>query len=145
MNWIKEAENKLKNYPAWKNAIKRTRADIRRLENDFVSIRSANTDGTPVQGGENQREEAMLKNIAERKELENLLQLTERKVAEVNEALAQLHPDEREILEAMVIYFRRGEMYKVEQRLHIDRSTAYRRLKPALEHFTRAFYGAIES
>ena len=145
MNWIKEAEDKLRNYAACQNAIKRTKAEIRRLESDFVSIRSATTDKTPVQGGGNTREEAMCANIAERQELENLLRTTERKVAEVKSALAQLQPEEREILEGMIIFYRRGNVEKLCEKLYIDRSTAYRRRDKALRHFGMAYYGAIET
>lgn len=145
MNWLKEGEDKLRNYAAWCSAIKRTRAEIRRLESDYTALRSAVTDGTPVQGGGNAREEAMVQNIAERQELENLLQATERKVAEVKAALAMLQPDEREVLDAMVIHFRWGDTEKVCQRLHTDRSTLYRRRDKALRRFGLAFYGAIET
>ena len=145
MNWIKEAKDKLDNYAAWCSAIKRTRAEIRRLENDYVNIRSARTDGTPVQGGGNTREEAMCANIAERQELENLLNTTEGKVAAVKEALAILSPEERDILEKMVIYYRRGNVEKVCAELHMDRSTVYRKRDKAMRHFGMAFYGAIET
>ena len=135
----------MRNLAAWQSAIKRTRAEICRLESDFVSLRSAKTDGTPVQGGGNTREDAMCANIAERQELENLLQHTERKVAEVKATLALLQPEEREILEAMVIFYRRGNVEKICEKLYIDRSTAYRRRDKALRHFGMAFYGAIET
>lgn len=145
MNWIREAEDKLRNYAAWQNAMKRTKAEIRRLESDFVSIRSANVDSTPVQGGGNSREEAMCSNIAQRQELCTLLEQTERKVAEVKETLALLQPEERDILERMVINYRRGNVEKACAELHMDRSTVYRKRDKALRHFGMAFYGAIET
>lgn len=145
MNWIREAEDKLRNYAAWQNAMKRNRAEIRRLEGDFVSIRSANVDSTPVQGGGNTREEAMCANIAHRQELGILLEQTERKVAEVKATLDLLQPEERDILERMVIYYRRGNVEKACAELHMDRSTVYRKRDKALRHFGMAFYGAIET
>ena len=145
MNWIREAEDKLRNYAAWQNAMKRTKAEIRRLESDFVSIRSANVDSTPVQGGGNTREEAMCSNIAQRQELGILLEQTARKVAEVKATLELLQPEERDILEKMVIYYRKGNVEKVCAEMHIDRSTVYRKRDKALRHFGMAFYGAIET
>ena len=145
MNWMREAEDKLRHYAAWQSAIKRTKAEVRRLEEDFVTIRSANTDKTPVQGGGNTREEAMCANIAERQELETLLQTTERKVAEVKKTLELLQPEERAILDAMIINYRRGNVDKVCRELHIERATAYRRRDKALRAFGMAYYGAIET
>lgn len=145
MNWIREAEDKLRNYAAWQNAMKRTKAEIRRLESDFVSIRSANVDSTPVQGGGNTREEAMCSNIAQRQELGILLEQTARKVAEVKATLELLQPEERDILEKMVIYYRKGNVEKVCAEMHMDRSTVYRKRDKALRHFGMAFYGAIET
>lgn len=145
MNWIREAEDKLRNYAAWQNAMKRTKAEIRRLESDFERIRSANVDSTPVQGGGNTREEAMCSNIAQRQELGILLEQTARKVAEVKATLELLQPEERDILEKMVIYYRKGNVEKVCAEMHMDRSTVYRKRDKALRHFGMAFYGAIET
>lgn len=145
MNWTREAEDKLRNYAAWQNAMKRTKAEIRRLESDFVSIRSANVDSTTVQGGGNTREEAVCSNIAQRQELGILLEQTARKVAEVKATLELLQPEERDILEKMVIYYRKGNVEKVCAEMHMDRSTAYRKRDKAMRHFGMAFYGAIET
>ena len=66
-------------------------------------------------------------------------------MAEVKSALAQLQPEEREILEGMIIFYRRGNVEKLCEKLYIDRSTAYRRRDKALRHFGMASYGAIET
>lgn len=145
MNWLKEAEDKLRNFSSWQSAIRRTSGEIRRLESDMVNLRSATTDSTPVQGGGNAREEALCANIAERQELEKLLETTKKKVAEVKGALDQLQPEEREILNAMVINFRRGNVDKICREQHIERSTAYYRRDKALRRFAMTYYGAIET
>lgn len=70
MNCLKEAEHKLRDYSARKNAVISTAEQIVMLEKESTGVRSAVTDATPVRGGGNHREDAMLHNIALRAELQ---------------------------------------------------------------------------
>ena len=69
MNWKREAIDKLKNYEARREALENIPKEIKRLESAYAGIRSATTDGTPVSGGSNTREDSMLSNIVHRDEL----------------------------------------------------------------------------
>ncbi len=69
MNWKYEAIEKLRQYEAKKQALTSIPTEIARLESSMRSIRSATTDGTPVQGGGSAREDMMLSNIVHREEL----------------------------------------------------------------------------
>ena len=74
MNWKAEATEKLRRYDAMRLATINIPLEIQRLEIDAQSIRSARTDSTPVSGGGNRREDAMLNNILQRQELNRTLQ-----------------------------------------------------------------------
>ena len=63
MNWKAEAKEKLRRYNAMRLATVNIPEEIQRLEVEAQSIRSAKTDATPVTGGGNKREEAMINNI----------------------------------------------------------------------------------
>jgi len=145
MNWKREAEDKLRCYAKWQSALKRTGQELRRLELEMVQLRAVSTDGRPVQGGGNAREEALCNNIAMRQELEALRDATRRKVKEVEGALKELAPEEREVLELMVVHYQHGNAEKMAQRLHMSKPTVYRVRDKALRKFAMAFYGAIET
>ena len=66
MNWKREAIDKLKNYEAHQKAMENIPKEIKRLEINYASIRSATTDSTPVSGGGSTREDVMLSNIIHR-------------------------------------------------------------------------------
>ncbi len=70
MNWKHEAIDKLKNYEAHRAALENIPKEIKRLELAFAGIRGAATDGIPVSGGGNRREDAILSNIVRRDKLE---------------------------------------------------------------------------
>ena len=88
MNWKREAIDKLKNYEARREALENIPKEIKRLESAYAGIRSATTDGTPVSGGGNTREDSMLSNIVHRDELKRRLKEARLWVAQVGKALA---------------------------------------------------------
>lgn len=66
MNWKCEAVDKLRDYEARRAALENIPKEIKRLESAYAGIRSAAADGTPISGGGNTREDAMLSNIVHR-------------------------------------------------------------------------------
>ena len=88
MNWRREAIDKLKNYEVHKLALENLPKEIKRLESAYAGIRSATTDGTPVSGGGNTREDSMLSNIVHRDELKRRLKEARLWVSMVDKALA---------------------------------------------------------
>ena len=69
MNWKEEATEKLRKYGAMHLAVKNLPEEMKRLEQAACAIRSARTDGTPVKGGTNRREDMLLNNLVCREEL----------------------------------------------------------------------------
>lgn len=65
---------KLRRYGAMRLAVVNISEEIKRLEVDAKSIRSAKVDASPVAGGGNRREEALLNNIVHRQELARTLE-----------------------------------------------------------------------
>ncbi len=145
MNWKLEAIDKLKGYEAHRKALENIPREIKRLQNAFMSIRSATTDGTPVSGGGSTREDAMLSNIAHREELERALKQDEAWVRMVDEGLNVLSAEERLVLERFYIYRAKGNVERLCEELSLEKTAVYDRRDKALRHFTIALYGICES
>lgn len=145
MNWKREAIDKLKNYEAHKQALECLTKEIRRLESAYTGIRSATTDGTPISGGGNTREDSMLSNIVHRDELKRLLKEARLWVSMVDKALAVLDDEEQLVLERFYIHRTKGTVEALCESLNLEKSAVYDRRDKALRHFTLALYGVTET
>lgn len=145
MDWKREAADKLRQYEARKSSLDRTAAEIHRLENDLTRIRSATTDSTPVRGGTNTREDMLVGNIAARQELALARQDAFRWLKIMDGALAGLGPEERLILDRFYIHRAKGNVDRLCEELHLERSQVYARKDAALRRFTLLLYGVTES
>ena len=145
MNWKREAIDKLKNYEAHKQALECLTKEIRRLESAYTGIRSATTDGTPISGGGNTREDSMLSNIVHRDELKRLLKEARLWVFMVDKALAVLDDEEQLVLDRFYIHRTKGTVEALCESLNLEKSAVYDRRDKALRHFTLALYGVTET
>ena len=145
MNWHFEAIDKLKGYEAHKRALENIPREIKRLEGAFGSIRSATTDGTPVSGGSSTREDTMLSNIAHREELERTLKQVKAWVKMVDAGLEVLDDEERLVLERFYIHRAKGNVDRLCEELHLEKTRVYELKDKALRHFTLAIYGVVET
>ena len=145
MNWKREAVDKLKNYEAHKLALESLPKEIRRLESSFAGIRSATTDGTPISGGGNTREDSMLSNIVHRDELKRRLKEARLWVSMVDKALAVLDDEEQLVLDRFYIHRTKGTVEARCESLNLEKSAVYDRRDKALRHFTLALYGVTET
>lgn len=145
MNWRREAIDKLKNYEVHKLALENLPKEIKRLESAYAGIRSATTDGTPVSGGGNTREDSMLSNIVHRDELKRRLREARLWVAQVDKALAVLDDEERLVLDRFYIHRAKGNVGELCERLNVEQATVYRKRDSALRRFTIALYGVTET
>lgn len=144
MNWKHEAVEKLKQYEAKKLSLSSVPEEIRRLELEMQSIRSAMSDGSPIKGGGNGREDMYLSNIMRREELERSLRQAEIWVSLVDAGLKILSPEERLILDRFYINPARGNVDRLCGELGIEKSQVYSRKDAALRHFTVSLYGCSE-
>lgn len=144
--WKYKAIDKLKDYPAQKAAVVNLPEEIERLESEAYSIRSANSNTVPVQGGGSQQEDRMISNITHRGELESMLKRAEKAVSIVERGLSVLNDDEQYILDKMYIHRTKGYMEILMGKYGLsDPTGVYRRADKALLRFTVAVYGATES
>ncbi|MEG1239949.1 MAG: hypothetical protein RSD46_01230 [Oscillospiraceae bacterium] len=145
MDWKREAVDKLKCYEAKRSSAERAEMEMRRLEGDMASIRSATTDGTPVSGGSSTREDMMINNIAHRDELKRAMQEAKAWVKIVESGLAVLDEEERLLLDRFFIHRAMDYVDRLCGELNLEKSRVYERKDMALRHFTMALYGVTET
>lgn len=134
---------RLKNLEHNRTALLNIPDQIHTLEMSFSAIRSAATDGTPVSGGENMREEALIANIAEREQLKRNLEITCREVKIMDSALNSLPEDERLVLDRFFIHKSRDYKERLCNELHCERATLYRLKDKGLIDLARQLYGQV--
>ena len=144
MNWKAEATEKLRRYSAMQLATLNLPQEIHRLTLEARRIRSARTDSTPVSGGGNAREEALLNNLVHRQELENALKQAKLWTGCTERALSVLTATEKLILHKLLIHPERGTLDQLCTQLQLEQSTLYRKRDEALRKFTIAYYGTEE-
>lgn len=145
-DWKYKAKDKLRDYTAQLNAVATLPDELRRLESEYISIKAANTDTTPVQGGGTTQEDRALSNIVRRQEVAALLERAQLAVQFVNRAMEQLSDEERRVLDLMFVHRQRGAVARLREELHLeDERSVYKRADKALKRLTMAMYGATES
>ena len=145
MIWKFEAVDKLKQYVAKRQSLQSIPLEIAQVDLDMSSIRSASADSTPVAGGGNGRENAMLNHIVRKNELLRSLERAQKWVAAVDASLEVLSAEDRLILDRFYIYPEKGAADRLAGDLHIDVKTVYKRKDDALRRFTISLYGETES
>ena len=144
MNWKEEAKEKLRRYDAMRLATINIPEEMERLEIDSHAIRSARSDATPVTGGGNRREEALINNIIHRQELAWTLMQAQSWLKTTDRALSALSNQEKLILHRLYIYPEKDAVSRLCKELGIEHASVYRHRDKALKHFTLAYYGVAD-
>lgn len=144
--WKYKAIDKLKDYTAQKASLESIPEEIKRLESEACSIKSATADGSPVKGGGSGREDRLLSNIARREELKAMLYRANLSVRMVDRSLGVLSGEEKHLLDIMYVVNEKGRVNRLMDELHLaEESSLYKRVNKALIRFTVAMFGATES
>lgn len=141
--WRMEAMNELREHNARRQALKNIPSKIAELEAAMTAIRSGTSDGTPVSGGGSGRENALLNNIVERQNLHRSLKETREAVKRVEDALAVLPAEDRNILEKCYMNYDRGAIARLAAEFGVEEKTIRNRRNDALHLFKKAMYGEI--
>lgn len=136
------AEEDLRDYRLKKQSIKTLQNQIERYSYSFTAIRSASTDSTPVSGGLNKRDDALVDNIATRVYLKAKLDEAEAFVKAVDSALSVLDARERLIIDRMYIYPEKDAIERLKSELNLEQSQVYRLKDNAMYKFRQAYFGA---
>ena len=145
MNWKKISIERLREYEARKESLVLIPEQKEALELSFTAIRSATTDGTPVQGGGgNARENAIINNIVKRDELTRSQEIARREVEITEKGLALLTDEQQKILYHFYIHRTPGHVERLCEQLCYEKSKIYELKDEALKTFTMAICGVVE-
>jgi DNA-directed RNA polymerase specialized sigma subunit len=141
MDWKREAEQELKQYPGRCRALKNIKLRHQALKEEMVTLKGASTDRIPVRGGASRMEDALVNNIVERQRLELTYKLTHKLVDLTKQGLDSLSQQERDILTRFYIEEGKYTADNLCEELHLERSRIYRLKDQALYNFTINMYG----
>lgn len=144
MDWKKISIERLRDYEARKQALESIPEQIKTLEMNLTSVRSATTDGIPIRGNGNRREEMLINNIAMREELQNNYDIAEREVKITEKGLDALTKEQRRILYKFYIARSHGHIDALCEELCVEKSRVYTLKDEALKKFAVACYGVVE-
>lgn len=145
MQWKEEAVEKLRRYGAMQQALINIPAEIRRLQDDAVTLRSPSAEHIAVKGSSGRRDDALINNIAQQQELEWSLKQVKQWLTVADRGLAALDPEERLVLERMYLTPERGAVDRLCGELGMEQASVYRKRDKALRQFTVALYGFPET
>lgn len=144
MDWKKISIDRLRDYEARKQALESIPEQIKTLEANLTSIRSAQTDGIPIRTGGNRREEILINNIAMREELQNNYDIAKREVEITEKGLDMLTKEQRRILYKFYVSRFPGHVDALCEELCVEKSRVYTLKDEALKKFAVACYGVVE-
>lgn len=144
MDYRKQTIDRLRKLPAEREALRNLPEQIRQLEMQFVAIRAARTDGDPVSGSTNRREDALLSNIAEREEREADLRWVESEVKLMERNLEALKPNERRALEVFYINDEKHAAERLSVEIGYSEPQVHRIRTAAIENLARRLYGRVQ-
>ena len=142
MNWKSEAIERLHKYPAMTMALKNIPIEIDRLKLEAESIHSASPDHIPSKSIAGPRDEHLLNNMVQRKELTDAYENAKLWVDTTHNALKVLSQQEETILRRMYLESGSGVVTNLCLELGMEQSSIYRHRDQALYRFTMALYGA---
>ena len=145
MDWTHEIKDDLRSYAARKASIQNVAEELERLEAEFTGIKSATSDGTPVSGGTNHREDRLLNNIVKRGKLAGVQKSTIDWVRIMDRALKQLSTEEFDLLDKLYIHGYRGSADRIAEEMNVEVRTVWRQSRSALAHLAYAMYGQLTS
>jgi len=144
MDWKRMAIEELKQYSWRKESLSNIPERIKQINTEMARIKSATTDGTPVKGGGNHREDRLIELIMTKGELEENLVIAKRRIRLIEKGLNGISEQERKILELFYINRQRDCATRLSEDLGYEKRHIYNLKDAALRKYVLSMYGAIE-
>ena len=143
MNWKIESRDELREYEAKRQATVSIPEEIRQLKAQMVKL-GGSSGTTPVKGGGSPWEDRQINMIVRIEKLKTSLGYARDWVARVERGLSVLSDEERLILDRFYINPSKGNVDRLCEDLHLEKTAVYCRKDAALRHYTLARYGCVE-
>lgn len=145
INWVKETESNLREYPKKKYFLENALERILTLQADYESLKGSVTDTDPVAGGVSHMEYNMLNNIVLRGKLEHNKKAAQEFITRIDKGLAMLTDIQREFLNEFYMTGNRKHVERLYEKYNYEKTRIYEIKTIALRDLTIALYGTIES
>lgn len=143
MNWKYESMEELREYEAKRAAATNLPDEIAKLRASATMLGGSNS-STPVKGGGSKWEDRQINLIVKYDKLETSLAYARGWVSKVERGLAILSAEERLILDRFYINPAKGNVDRLCDELHLEKTAVYNRKDAALRKYTLARYGCVE-
>lgn len=144
MNWRREAEQMLRDYPLRRSAIRGLGQELESLKDRMTAAGSPRMDGG-MPRGERTVEDAWIDSIMRRDKLDTALRVARAEVRRTERGLGALSEQERHILELFYMHRTQDSVDRLMEELCLERSQVYAHKDGALRKFTLAMYGTLET
>lgn len=145
MNWMNEAKKKLARCNYMRQSVINLPKEIEVLSSKRERLKSIRTNEDKGRGSQYFADQAMVSSLSEQQDLERALEDARKWLDPVERALSSLSEEEREVVERLCIKRKKGEAQRLCNDLFMSQSALYRLRQKALQKFTLAMYGALES
>ena len=143
MDYRKEIIERLRRLPDERASLVNLPEQIKALESRLTAIRASRTDGDPVSGGTNRREDMLINTIMEIDKRKADLEEARHEVNVMERNLAALKPNERRALELFYIIGERRAAERLANETGYSEPQAYRIKSTAVENLARRLYGRV--
>ena len=109
---------------------------------EVAAIKASSYDKMPSATGENFTEEKILNVLSRQDEQAKNLEMTRRKIADIERLLDQMPPDERHVIERTIIDSYKGVYDDFADEMHVDVRQVYRKRAQAIDTYARLKFGA---
>ena len=144
MNHKKKTIERLRNLPEVRLSLVNLPEQIASLEHQLVALRAARTDGDPVSGGTNHREDQIIDIISEIDECKADLAKAKAEEQQISRSMAMLTRNERMAMERFYINDEKYAAERLCEDLGYERSQVYNIKTKGLERLARCLYGHVE-
>ena len=140
MNYRKWLTEDLQNLERLRFAILQQTEELATIEAEMTAIKATDYDKIPGRG--NAQQDRYLTAVAKKDELQANLDLTRRKVADLDRLLAELPDDERLIVDRMFVHREKYAADNLSAELGYETAHIYRLKNQALAHLATLRHGA---
>ncbi|MCX7772653.1 MAG: hypothetical protein N2376_06015 [Clostridia bacterium] len=140
MNYIQEAEDRIKEYDQLYTAVDNIRQELAALNAEKDMLGAQKITDMP-RGGSREPDDNMCNNIAKRKELRERLEITQRRIRQVENVLEKLNPEERRLVEILYVIGGKNAIKTAMEEFNIEQAHVYRRKNIVIRKIAKMFLG----
>lgn len=131
----------LERLPYDKFSLQHQKDELEELTAEYSAIKATNYDKMPTGSGDNTQEEKLLSAIAKKTKLQEWIRATELHVQNMENLLATLSAEDRDIIEKTVINRKKNAEEEVAEEIGIERRQVYNRKNAILHQLCQMRFG----